>query len=84
MRSTDAAQTHTQQTHTGTHDDSIRRNEMRCISPKNHIIIIIIINNNNYYYYYVIITIIINLYSPQSGRKQTKKIQEVKLTVSTD
>ena len=38
MRSTNAAYTQTDRhthTHTDTHDDSIRRNAMRCISPKN-------------------------------------------------
>ena len=34
MRSTNAAYTYTQ-THTQTHDDSRRRNAIRCISPKN-------------------------------------------------
>ena len=42
LKSTNAAYTHTdRQTHTHPHtdDDSIRRNAMRCISPKNDIII---------------------------------------------
>ena len=39
--------THTH-THTHTHDDGIRRNAMRCISPKNdHITINVVINSDN-------------------------------------